>query len=117
MERVLMLNITCDACHKPLEEMGALLFSPPDQTIPYPNMNTTKFHLCVHCYAKVLELVFAPTPLPFDHFVNKIEKRVEPEVKYKLCPSCNGRGKRMQFGGVFYNETCRNCNGEGRIPT
>ena len=39
------INPVCDKCKNPLEDFGALLFSPPDQ-----EGKTKKFHLCKKCY-------------------------------------------------------------------
>ena len=39
--------IKCDSCERELDELGALLFSPPDE-----NNNCTKYHICVYCFQK-----------------------------------------------------------------
>lgn len=38
------LQINCDICEKPLEEPGALVFSPPNGTV------VSKYHVCIKCF-------------------------------------------------------------------
>lgn len=40
-----MLQVICDNCEKELDELGALLFSPPDK-----EGFCQKIHLCKKCY-------------------------------------------------------------------
>ena len=44
-----MINIKCNICGKVLMELGALLFSPPDE-----NSYVKKTHICTKCYSKLL---------------------------------------------------------------
>ncbi len=39
----------CDFCKAELDDFGALLFSPPDESD-----SVRKFHLCKKCYEKVI---------------------------------------------------------------
>jgi len=47
-----MNNIICYKCHKELEELGSLYFTPPktDQSIS----DCKKIHICVKCHNKVM---------------------------------------------------------------
>ena len=47
-----MISVECDLCHEPLEEQGALLFSPPDS-----DGVVVKFHICIVCWPSVYGLV------------------------------------------------------------
>ncbi len=44
------INPKCDMCGNELTEFGAILLSPPDDA-----STVKKFHICVNCYAKLLE--------------------------------------------------------------
>lgn len=43
-----MLNIKCDKCNNELQQLGALLFSPPNEG------KCDKFHICVSCYTNIV---------------------------------------------------------------
>jgi len=47
------MDINCDRCGKQLEEMGALLFSPPEDS-GRGSMITVKNHLCTQCYFDIV---------------------------------------------------------------
>ena len=42
----------CDKCKKELEDFGALLFSPPDESA-----KAKKYHLCKDCYEKLKNFI------------------------------------------------------------
>jgi len=43
------INPKCAKCKKELNEFGAILLSPPDET-----EKVEKFHLCKECYEKLI---------------------------------------------------------------
>ncbi len=43
------INPKCDKCRKELDDLGGLLFSPPDS-----ESNVKKIHLCKECYNSVI---------------------------------------------------------------
>lgn len=47
----MVLDVSCDDCSDPLDEKGAILFSPPDEQM------VKKTHLCKGCYADVMETI------------------------------------------------------------
>lgn len=48
-QSVMVLDVSCDDCGDPLEEKGAILFSPPEDQI------VEKTHLCRGCYRDIIE--------------------------------------------------------------
>lgn len=40
-----MIEVICNHCNKPLDQPGALMFSPPSKS-----HTVRKFHLCVKCW-------------------------------------------------------------------
>lgn len=60
-EPIKMLKITCEVCERELDEPGALLFSPPILDDKYhitPQATLCiKYHLCRHCYNKIMEII------------------------------------------------------------
>jgi hypothetical protein len=47
-----MIKPTCDICKKELEEFGAILLSPPNES-----GMVKKFHICKECYEKMLSIL------------------------------------------------------------
>ena len=45
-----MIKVVCSKCKRELEELGALLFSPPDK-----DGKVKKEHICVKCWQEVKE--------------------------------------------------------------
>lgn len=45
----MVLDVSCDDCGDPLEEKGAILFSPPDEQM------VQKTHLCRGCYRDIMD--------------------------------------------------------------
>ena len=55
-----MLKINCDVCGEELDEPGALLFSPPadsDEQDDYYCSGCDKYHICVTCYRRFIQLI------------------------------------------------------------
>jgi hypothetical protein len=50
--------VFCYKCDDPLEELGAILLSPPDNKY-VKEQKVTKHHMCIHCYKKEMENVRA----------------------------------------------------------
>ena len=48
-----MIKVFCEKCDKELNELGALLFSPPIKHNDY--IYVSKLHLCQTCFAKVID--------------------------------------------------------------
>lgn len=49
------LNISCYKCNKELEELGALLFTPPSTSMSISECK--KIHICVKCYYGVMQFL------------------------------------------------------------
>lgn len=45
-----MLKLICDKCNNELNELGAILLSPPKDG------NVKKIHICVQCYDEIIKL-------------------------------------------------------------
>lgn len=55
-----MIKVICDVCSKELDEMGGLLFSPPDAAYDDDNnmsLVCTKTHICADCFPKLLDFI------------------------------------------------------------
>ena len=53
------LKFNCFGCGKPVKTFGALLFSPPHDTMPDGVCDVEKFHLCVMCYDKLMVYIIS----------------------------------------------------------
>lgn len=49
------MKIICDKCNKELNELGALIFSPP--LVNTSGCVVYKYHVCVKCYYLLIEFL------------------------------------------------------------
>ena len=49
----LMLDLTCDMCHRNLDEPGGLIFSPPVDEA----WIVEKYHVCAFCWPEIVALL------------------------------------------------------------
>jgi hypothetical protein len=52
-----MIKVNCYRCNKELNELGAILFSPPNTGFIGSYGKVDKFHLCKSCYLLVLDVI------------------------------------------------------------
>lgn len=48
----MVIKPICDVCEKELEEFGAILLGPPDESD-----KVEKFHLCRECYKEIRSII------------------------------------------------------------
>lgn len=59
------IEIYCSGCGSKLMELGALLFSPPDQHYPRLQCDVTKYHICTNCWQILINgWLFRQIPTP-----------------------------------------------------
>ncbi len=50
-----MIKPTCDLCGKELKRYGAILFSPPKTRFIGEKSTCEKYHICTHCFEKIIK--------------------------------------------------------------